>query len=338
MTSSWPKICWHNRYCNLVPGYRDVPVLGVTHGMRQTLLPNTVWFRPLHYGVPKYVLWCHFDPFAYVNFLRWKNIVWAYSLSSSSFSHVTGWILVARHNNQLACKNQVLWSSIKYHACCLPDPDMLFPMEDIQGNTLVGSHPALVSGGAKIVPGILGSALYLDGINGVVDFGNDPMDCLTEPEMCPDGLTIAFWLKIHKYPTGDQIAIILNSLLFVGETGIQYRIYPEYLRFRLNINGRKWGYNVPLPPLFKWQFITTTFLTDTFDMYINGCSVSLYNPAEPTLNPGSGTNYKLYLGGGTGNPRFVYSEITIDQLMVWHEYLSTETVWQLYFQGGQVLL
>ena len=209
-------------------------------------------------------------------------------------------------------------------------------MDEIQGNTLMGSHPGQVSGGAKIVPGILGSALYLDGINGAVDFGNDPMDCLAEPEMCPDGLTIAFWLKIHKYPTGNQIAIILNSVVFVGETGIQYRMYPEYLRFRLNINGLKRGYQVPLPPLFKWQFITTTFLTDTFDLYINGCSVSTYSPVEPTSNTGSGTNRNLYMGGDNGHATFVHSEMTIDELMVWHEYISAEAVWQLYFQGGHV--
>ena len=209
-------------------------------------------------------------------------------------------------------------------------------MDEIQGNTLVGSIPAQVSGGAKIVPGILGSALYVDGINGAVDFGLNPTDCLREPEMCPDGLTIAFWLKIHKYPTGNQIAIILNSVVLVGETGIQYRMYPEYLRFVLNINGRKWAYYNPLPPLFNWQFFITSFLTDTFDMYINGCSVSIYSPVQPSSNPGPGANSQLYLGGDTTHPSLVYCEMTIDQLMVWHEYLSAETVWQLYFQGGRV--
>ena len=212
-------------------------------------------------------------------------------------------------------------------------------MDEIQGNsllgkTLVGSHPSQVSGGAKIVPGILGSALYLDGIDGMVDIGND---CLMEPEMCPEGLTIAFWLKIHKYPTGDQIGIIMNSLVNVGETGIQYRLYSEYLRFRLNINGLKWGYFIPLLPLFKWHFITTTFLVDTFNMYINGCDVSTYTPVEPTSNLGSPLpNRNLYIGGASGYARFVYSEMTIDQLMVWYEYLSSEDIWQIYFQGGQV--
>ena len=55
-----------------------------------------------------------------------------------------------------------------------------------------------------------------------------------------------------------------------------------------------------------------------------------------SLHPGPGVNGNLYLGGDTGYSKFVYSEIAIDQMMVWHEHFSGEDSWQIYVQGGQV--
>ena len=208
-------------------------------------------------------------------------------------------------------------------------------MHAIQGNTLMGSLSGQVSGGAEIVPGISGSALYFNGIDGMVNFGNDPGSCLHDSGICSAGLTIAFWLKIHNVHNTNR-GVILHSSAWTGETGLQIRLYPEYIRFRVNGRNQKWTYEMPLLPLFKWHFITVSFFVDILAVYVNGCSTAMYSIVDTgTHNQYLDTGDLLMGCEPSWNP-ISCSEITIDQMMVWHKQLQAETVWQIYLQGGQI--
>ena len=206
-------------------------------------------------------------------------------------------------------------------------------MEEIRGNTLVASRPGQVTGGAEIVPGILSSALYLDGVDGMVHFGTDPVSCMHDPAKCADGMTIAFWLKIHKIPVQG---VIIHSVAYVGETGVQIRLYAEFLRFRINTRNQKWTYKVPLLPLLKWHFVTMSFFVDTIAVYVNGCSAAIYSHVDSAMHNQHLVTGNLLMGCEPSWNPMSCSEITLDQIMVWYTQLHAEAIWQVYLQGGQV--
>ena len=63
------------------------------------------------------------------------------------------------------------------------------PLGDIEG---------VLRGGASIIPGKVGTALHVKGIQ-YVNYGFHVDKCYHNPERCSDGITWSLWLNVHTY-------------------------------------------------------------------------------------------------------------------------------------------
>ena len=70
-----------------------------------------------------------------------------------------------------------------------------FPMETIHNGTLVGSINGTIIGGAELLKGKNGLALYTNGVNQYVDFGYQGDTCLGYFIGCTHGWVTALWVK-----------------------------------------------------------------------------------------------------------------------------------------------
>ncbi len=68
-------------------------------------------------------------------------------------------------------------------------------MECIIDGKLLGSITGDIVGAIKVTEGKIGQALYTDGATQYVSFGNHRDKCVSNLQLCSDGLSIALWLK-----------------------------------------------------------------------------------------------------------------------------------------------
>ena len=207
-------------------------------------------------------------------------------------------------------------------------------MDDIQGSVLQGTITGTVNGGADIVPGRVGGALHLNGIDQNVNFGPYTSACYHTFEECPDGVTWAMWLKLE----GGTFSVILDSGgSFSGATGYTlFKYETGSLKIQVKTTThlhilllRHWepGYWVHL--VFSLHPITGA------SIYLNGCGVTdrafVYTVKTSSFN----AVYRPFvLGSYTIN--LYYTAMDIDNLLIWYDILTSEEVLKLYLQGGVV--
>ena len=94
--------------------------------------------------------------------------------------------------------------------CVLPAPVMLFSMDVIERNILIGHLNGTLQGDPGILPGIRGNALYFDGLPGSrVVYGVHTEGCFFDPHQCDQGITLSIWLVSHE--TSSRFQIIFDS-------------------------------------------------------------------------------------------------------------------------------
>ena len=97
--------------------------------------------------------------------------------------------------------------------CVSPAPAMMFPTDLASDmTTLIGPINGTLWNGASIIPGVTGTAFYTVAGAGYLDLGIHPgSGCLYCPDDCPDGISIALWLKIYELPSQDPFPVVINN-------------------------------------------------------------------------------------------------------------------------------
>ncbi len=94
-------------------------------------------------------------------------------------------------------------------------PRLYFPLDAITEGTPGGSDASVIG----ITSGRINNAFYLpnptENSQAYFDLGYYPSTsyCFPDPEGCPEGITVAFWLKILAAPTAKQGFITTGQLL-----------------------------------------------------------------------------------------------------------------------------
>ena len=220
-------------------------------------------------------------------------------------------------------------------------------MDNIQDGVLQGTLPASLNGGAHLVSGRLGNALYMDH-TGSPNFAHFVLDtnhkCLQNPAWCSSGVTFSMWLMNLPGNLGGYFTILntfgcdAQGFGFCG--GIDSIFWLKF-----SDTSQEYRYRAPAFDVGKWQHIVITFkLNDGIKLYVNGCDSAAYrlqegyqlvSPHNP--NPSSeGANFRL--GGG---PWSQWSgshaaHMKLDQLLIWYDVLNATEVGHLYLNGGEV--
>ena len=87
------------------------------------------------------------------------------------------------------------------------------------GGTIVGS---VAGSGTTLVKGVRGNALYMDGTaNGVVNMGTFRDNCFYNPNLCPQGFTMSFWLYMYSLPLSANARCYISN---GGQTKYSYGV------------------------------------------------------------------------------------------------------------------
>ena len=195
-----------------------------------------------------------------------------------------------------------------------------YPMDVASENVVLGVINGTMFGNARLVPGVLGNALYIDGQQGSrVEFGVHTQGCFFDPNQCTNGITISLWLKIHELATGF-LGVIDSGGCSRTSYGICFNFQANgKIRFEL-LN--QVGYNMsafPAPSPLEWHFIVLIHLNGNIMVYIDGAKSALKTWA-PVRQTAYSRSSRFFIGawssGGYGG------HATVDELSVWYKALE----------------
>ena len=214
-------------------------------------------------------------------------------------------------------------------------------MDDIESGVLLGSLPGSLNGGAQLVTGRHGNALYTDHSSSF-DYVTYALDsnhrCLQNPSWCDSGVTFSMWLMNLPGNAGGYFTV-LNSV-GCSTWGIGFCGGIDH-RFWLKFYDDFWGYRYRIPAfdVGKWQHIVFTFKpNEGINLYMNGCDTIAYRIKEgyelvSPHNPYPGTkSSSLRFGGGS---RYA-AHMLLDHVLIWYDVLNVTEIWQLYLNNDMV--
>ena len=222
----------------------------------------------------------------------------------------------------------------------LPAADAVFPMDVLTGNTLHGFVSGTTTGNPVLVPGKVGSALYLNGVSQFVNMGTHSGECFHNPNLCTNGVTVSVWLMALQPQHSDETIVFDNGGMTTDSVGFTWRRTQDNdMEILIQDNN---GFSKIRTPAWswvqdRWAHITFSWYPGSnITLYINGCDVDEggakgYAAQFGRLFPF--TRFRpFYFGKFAWG--FRYAHIKVDQLQFWYEVLPRASVWKLYREGG----
>ena len=185
----------------------------------------------------------------------------------------------------------------------------------------------------RLVPGKMGTALRLEGAK--LNYGTPAPECFSSPDLCNNGLSVSLWVKFFVINV-DSMVFVFGGI-FAGERGV----FMNRLRFGWFSIGLYDDNKMIFGKVYKggnvhhWQHIVITWEGNSspFAVYLNGCPATVDTRMinqQPFRSP---SDFRI---GGGDDPGESIAYITLDHMLMWHDFLTPQEVWQLYVQGGQV--
>ena len=218
---------------------------------------------------------------------------------------------------------------------CFPVvPDVVLPMDDIQGSILQGTTTGIVRGGANIVPGRVGGALHLNGIDQNVNFGPYTSACYHTFQECPGGVTWAMWLKLEGQrssvlilDTGGRDPSSMGYCIWYWSIGIFQIVIKNTTHYHL-LDVKNWE-------LGQWvHLVFSAHPATSAAMYLNGCRVRDRPFRHSLYTRGHDLNRYHPFVIGSDATGYNYAVMDIDNLLIWYNILTPNDIWKLYLQGG----
>ena len=157
-------------------------------------------------------------------------------------------------------------------------------MDCIEDGVLLGDISGTVTGGATLVDGRRGKALYTNGVDQWVDLGNHRNKCFGNLEICSYGYVISFWLKTT--PGSNQRHYVNSGGHTSRSVGITVYKSGDTLNAMFRTTNQLWcilglGYSDQ-----TWYQMTATWtFSSELRIYFNGSRVGdLVNPENITSN------------------------------------------------------
>ena len=208
---------------------------------------------------------------------------------------------------------------------------MMFPMDLASDmTTLIGPINGTLWNGASIIPGVTGTAFYTGAGAGYLDIGIHPgSGCLYYPDDCPDGISIALWLKIYELPSQDPFSVVINNGgCRLNLIGYCLFVRPDAIGFvaRHRIPGSVT--RVEIVPLHQWYHITVSHTENHTVIYVNGCPDDTIFSNQwqriSSILPPRGFFF------GCMDVGIRHAHVAMDQMAIWYRALSADDIWKHY--------
>jgi hypothetical protein len=213
-------------------------------------------------------------------------------------------------------RSSALYTTLPVFFRIAPPPAGYWQFDEGSGTTTRDSsgngHPGTFQGGVTWVPGRFGSAVRINGTDGVVVVPNGTVLNPTS------ALTVSAWINAESWEGGNR------RILQKGDNDNQYRLLEENGVLKFDLSGVSNGtLTTDLPTMGVWHHVAATYDGTMMKIYLDGVVVA-QQAASGAL---ATTANSLYIGskgvGGTAGNHFLGS---IDDVRVYGVALSAEYV------------
>ena len=213
-------------------------------------------------------------------------------------------------------------------------------MDVLTGNTLHGSVSGTTTGNPVLVPGKVGSALYLKGASQFVNLGIHTNRCFQNPSLCNNGVTVSAWVMALQLRHSDKTIVFDNGGMLTDSAGFTLRRKADYaIEVLIHDDDGIIMISTPAGSWIQDRWVQITFSWypgSKIRLYVNGCDVDEDDRKGYATTFGRIDSFAgfrpLYLGKYDGGS--CYAHIKLDQLQFWYEVLPRASIWKLYSEEG----
>ena len=181
-------------------------------------------------------------------------------------------------------------------------------------------------GQPSTVPGVVGDGLHFNGIGQYVDCGHHHNECMTLPDLCPEGFTWALWLWLPIY--NDDVNYILSAgrgqFYQIGSSIRWEKNGKLYVRVR--DLSRYATIRIDTFPKNIWFHVAFTWNVEQVNVFINGILIKTSFKAGSTGY--IDTSERLFIGRSyTGGPS---ANASSDEVLFWGKEKDASFIEKLY--------
>ncbi len=184
-----------------------------------------------------------------------------------------------------------------------------FPMDEVDGDQLIGLPiNATLNGSPSLVPGVVDNAMYFSGANSQhASFGKLDEPCLTNIDLCTEGFTFSFWVKLPSDKNGVYVGYGCN----VARVGACFRRNSNVLKVEVKNTTHRMEQTTTEYITDEWMHVAMCMFNDRLALYLNG-----QNVGSPVLVENShSTTASSFLMGTAANAG--WGEVTLDEFLFW---------------------
>ena len=196
--------------------------------------------------------------------------------------------------------------------------------------TLIGPINGTLLSGASVIPGVTGTAFYTGAGGGYLDLGVFPGGgCLHYPDDCPDGISIALWLKIYELPAPNTLATIMHTGgYWYNSVGYWFYLGHDVIGFTARHELPASAAEFAVLPLHEWFHITVSYKDTHTAIFVNGCPSEMIGGSQWERGAAFTQITRFTFGCLDGGLRPTH--VAIDEVVIWYIALSPEDIWRFY--------
>ena len=206
----------------------------------------------------------------------------------------------------------------------------MFPMEIISDGILQGSEPGIITGRAGLVNGRHGKALYTNGNDQWVNFGNQRNTCFGNLNACYHGFVMAMWLKVYRHKGSDEYYLCSGGHT-VSSMGIAVLMQNSKLLVSARTDSRSWVPQHVDFEILTWYHVTLTWtVSNGLQLYLNALLVAGETTGAYVEN--NQGNWPDFILGtlNTDNRKLFAGEMSMDELRIWDAVMESSEIMDIY--------
>ncbi|KAL8587816.1 hypothetical protein ACOMHN_021034 [Nucella lapillus] len=174
-------------------------------------------------------------------------------------------------------------------------------------------------GRPQVKPGKVGNAIFLDGRQDALDFGNQSSECFGNLDLCPHGAMVSLWLRPERLGRAGT-AYFLSS----GHNGLSVSYRNGELHVTAATTSKTWAISTSELDPDQWQFVEVSFHPERgLRLYKSGKLIAKTSQTQtrPDPVPLIHDMDRFYLGRGNvdmSGSQNKYGSGAFDELDVWY--------------------
>lgn len=183
--------------------------------------------------------------------------------------------------------------------------NLSWPLNSVSHNSIQGSTTGTTGGNITIVSGPGIPALKLNGINTDIKLGDVQKTCIADPNLCTEGMSIIFWLKLDSladsYSRQTREGFILSSgAELPGYKGVSVHLSDSKIYVTLSTKLKVFNCNASYVK-DEWTLVTISWSNASGLILYYNSSLVASSVHGVTVTLRTAVSNKLYVGRSVGD-------------------------------------